>query len=243
ARPQPITAPAPESFLPSFDFASPPKTRTPKVLPQRKVPPLSKRLAAFAFLDIVEEADELATALHNPQNLSPVSTSSKGARFWEFGKNKNHNHDKVGSPTTPASLPPMSSKAFATLVGGSATATPGPKPIFTPPPSRVIRPAPSIKRATAALNDPLSDFPSDEQLLSMTPEEKKSLAVDLVSIFSVASEDVESGKSRFSFPMPPSFVPRRGSQSPLDPDMSFTSMISPVLNSPISPDSPDSGFT
>ncbi|KAG8824215.1 hypothetical protein FRC19_002207 [Serendipita sp. 401] len=253
ARPQPITAPAPESFLPSFDFASPQKSRTPKALPQRKMPPLSKRLAAFAFLnleDIVEEVDEMAMALHSHHSISPVSTSSKGARFWEFGKSKNH-HDKFASPTTPASLPPMSSKAYATLVGGAgagggSSATSGSKPLFTPPPSKVIRPAaaPSNKPASPIVTDPLTEFESDQQLLSLTPEEKRSLAVDLVSIFSVASDDMESDKSRFSFPMPPSFVPRRGSQSPLDPDMSFTSMISPAtLNSPLSPDSPDSGFT
>lgn len=72
-------------------------------------------------------------------------------------------------------------------------------------------------------------------------ENPKSLAVDLVSIFSLsASDEADAYNTRFSFPMPPSFTPRRGSQSPLDPEMGFTSMMQSPL-SPLSPDSLTSG--
>ncbi|KIM33846.1 hypothetical protein M408DRAFT_5312 [Serendipita vermifera MAFF 305830] len=248
SRPQPITAPAPESFLPSFDFGASPKTKSSAPLPPRKqqqqqpAPSLSKRLAAFAFLnleDIAEEGDD-AHAHRSPSSdkiTPPASTTStKSNRFWEFTRSKN-------TPTTPASLPPMSSKAYATLVGGPATA-PSSKSAFSPPLSKVIRQAPStssLERKRTASREPELDFLEEKEQEETNP---KSLAVDLVSIFSVSnSDDAESssyGKTRFSFPMPPSSIPRRGSQSPLDPELSFGSF---ATASPTSPGSDYSFFS
>ncbi|CAG7847447.1 SubName: Full=Uncharacterized protein {ECO:0000313/EMBL:CCA73086.1} [Serendipita indica DSM 11827] len=238
SRPQPITAPAPESFLPSFDFGSPVKPRSggSKALPKRKMPDLSKRLAAFAFLnleDIQEEADDLHAAL----NASPISTapSTKGARFWDFSRPKNSSQ-RATSPSTPQSLPPMSSKAYATLVGGGGTTPSSAKSTFSK--------TPSSKRRSSGFSLALAELDQvAEELSPLSPatNENKSLAVDLVSIFSVSTAEDADNKTRFSFPMPPSFTPRRGSQSPLDPDISFSTTLSST--SSVSPQSPESGFS
>ncbi|PVG04538.1 hypothetical protein CPB86DRAFT_809602 [Serendipita vermifera] len=270
SRPQPITAPAPESFLPSFDFGPSPKQKSSAPLPPRKPLKLTKRLAAFTFLnleDIVEEGAANGDANSPPLDplspahvYTPISTGGRTGRFWDFTRNNNKhsNQSSAISPISPASLPPMSSKAYATLVGGPTT--PGSKPIWTPPASRVIRrqdefgrsdsitseiieleaptaasPAAPAEKTTAA-----TSAPADKEVTSPVTS-PKTLAVDLVSIFSLtASEEAE--KTRFSFPMPPSFTPRRGSQSPLDPDMSFTSLRGSISSavSPLSPLSPDS---
>lgn len=239
ARPQPINAPAPESFLPTFDFEARPKTRPAAPVTPRKQVPLAKRLAAFTFLnleDIVEEGDDgerhPARGASSPNPLSPSAGGNKASRILGFTRGKN------ATPIKSAPLPPMASKAYATLVGGPAA--PGSRPAFPSPPSKVIRPA--VSPMNSDFDAPTVHTKASRGSVGSTDgkEDPKSLAVDLVSIFSVStSEETDAHNARFSFPMPPNFTPRRGSQSPLDPELSFNAIQSPL--SPLSPDSVGSG--